>query len=126
LEDEGASVGIGNETRERRWATLLMGMAFCISPHESLHDYGTPLGRALAEAGWSELRFVRLLRSTGEALEVEVRRVAQYLASTSQAANWHDVARLLFCQSGDVAEDIRLSISRSYYGALYAKEKQEA
>ncbi len=123
LKRAGAPVGIGSETREHRWATLLMGMAFCISPHSNLHDYHVPLGRALAEAGWSELRFVQLLRAEGKALDVHVRRVAQYLASKSQKANWAHVADLLFNQSNEWAEKTRLSISRSYYGALYAKEQ---
>lgn len=125
-----APPGIDQRVWERRWATLLMGLAFCAD----LHDYKTPLGRALAEAGWSELRFVRLMRATDEQLETHVRRLAQFLASKAQKANWADVAWLLFCQSGDPskdlcrssekAEEIRLGISRFYYAALYAKEKQ--
>lgn len=113
------------ETWERRWATLLMGMAFCVSPSSNLHEYSVPLGRALFEAGWSELRFVRLLRARGEALEVELRRVAQYLASKSQPANWADMAYLLFYQHGSADEDIRLAIARDYYGARYRSEQQD-
>ncbi len=120
LEVGDAPGWIGQSTWERRWATLLMGMAFCTG----LHDYSASLGRALAEAGWSELRFVRLMRAEGDALEAEVRRIAQYLAGKSQRANWTDVARLLFYQSGETAQNIRLSIARRYYRALYAKEQQ--
>lgn len=125
LNQHDAPGWIGQETWERRWATLLMGMAFCVSPSSNLHEYDVPLGEALLNAGWSELRFVRLLRSEGEALEVELRRVAQYLASKSQPANWSDVAYLLFYQTGDTGEDIRLSIARDYYGARYAEEQSE-
>ncbi|NBB84656.1 MAG: hypothetical protein GVY12_00305 [Bacteroidetes bacterium] len=71
------------EQWERRWATLLMGLAFCAE----LHDYTRSLGSALAEAGYSELRLVRLLRAEGEQLEVHLRRLAQYPKSTSAA--WH-------------------------------------
>lgn len=151
LEQHEAPGWFGSGTREerqrmweRRWATLLMGMAFCARPQEAdrrkrhLHDYETPLGAALFDAGgsetragWSELRFVRLLRSSGEALEVEIRRVAQYLASKSQPANWADMARLLFNQPNDlsltardIAEKCRLSIARAYYGARYKSEQQ--
>lgn len=109
---------ISQKQWERRWATLMMGMAHCAG----LHEYEVPLGRALAEAGWSELRFVQLMRADDETLETTLRRVAQYLASKNQPANWTDVARLLFYQSGDAGEDIRLSISRSYYTMLYKKE----
>jgi CRISPR system Cascade subunit CasB len=104
---------------ERRWATLFMGMANC----SGLHNYSTSLGAALAEAGWSELRFVQLMRAKDETLETHLRRVAQFLASKNQEANWTDVARLLFSQSGDPGERIRLSISRDYYSRIYSKEQ---
>ena len=112
--------GLKESTYERRMATLAMGMAFCAR----LHDYHVPLGRALADAGWSELRFVRLMEARGEKLEVHIRRMAQYLASKSQAANWTDVAWLLLGQDWSTAEETRLRISRSYYGALYAREQE--
>jgi CRISPR system Cascade subunit CasB len=107
------------ETWERRWATLLMGMAHC----NGLHHFNIPLGKALAEAGWSELRFVQLMRSRDEMLEDHIRRVAQYLSGKKQSANWVDMAKLLFYQSGKTGEEIRLSISRTYYSTIYAKEK---
>lgn len=111
---------ISRETWERRWATLLMGMAHCAG----LHNYDISLGRALADAGWSELRFVQLMRATDETLETYLRRVAQFLSGKNQEANWTDVARLLFYQSGDASEKIRLSISRDYYSRLYKKEQE--
>ncbi len=103
---------------ERRWATLMMGMAHCAG----LHEYEISLGRALAEAGWSELRFVQLMRARDETLEKYLRRIAQFLSSKNQQANWTDVARLLFFQSGDATENVRLSISRDYYSAIYQQE----
>lgn len=112
---------IGQTKWERRWATLLMGMAHC----EGLHDYDVPLGQALAETGWSEMRFVRLMEADEETLPVLVRRMAEYLASKQQPANWEDVRRLLFYQSGETAEDVRLSIARSYYRTRHALEQDE-
>ncbi len=111
---------ISQEQWERRWATLFMGMAHCAG----LHNYSISLGAALAEAGWSELRFVQLMRAKDETLETHLRRVAQFLASKNQEANWTDVARLLFFQSGDAGERIRLSISREYYSRIYSKEQE--
>ncbi len=111
---------IRQEQWERRWATLFMGMAHCAG----LHSYNTSLGEALAEAGWSELRFVQLMRAKDETLETHLRRVAQFLASKNQEANWTDVARLLFYQSGDAGEKARLSISRDYYTKIYRNEQQ--
>lgn len=103
------------ERSEKNWSTLLMGMAIC----EGMHDYDISLGYALADAGWSELRFVQLMRAEGEVLERHVRRVAQYLKSKSQRANWADVARLLFNQENEFAGSVRLRISRDYYRRLY-------
>jgi len=111
---------IRQELWERRWATLFMGMAHSAG----LHNYSISLGAALAEAGWSELRFVQLMRAKDETLETYLRRVAQFLSSKNQEANWTDVARLLFFQSGDAGERIRLSISRDYYSRLYSKENE--
>ena len=111
---------IRQEHWERRWATLFMGMAHCAG----LHEYKISLGEALAEAGWSELRFVQLMRAKDETLETHLRRVAQFLASKNQEANWTDVARLLFYQSGDAGEKARLSFSRDYYSKLYKNEQK--
>lgn len=111
---------IGQEKWERRWATLLMGMAYC----NGLHDYKTPFGKALADAEWSELRFVQLLRSSDEKLEGQIRRLAQFLSSKEQKGNWAELAGLLFYQSGNAGEKVRLSLARSYYSALYAAEKE--
>lgn len=111
---------INQEEWERRWATLMMGMAYCTG----LHEYNISLGRALAEAGWSELRFVQLMRARGETLEKYLRRVAQFLSSKGQNANWADVAALLFFQSGSNGEEKRLHISRDYYRELYKLENK--
>lgn len=106
-------------TRERRWAVLLMTMT--LAPQ--LHQFEISLGRALADAGWSELRFVQLMRARDTQLAQHLRRVAQYLAGKNQQANWTDIALLLFYQSGEAAENIRLKIARNYYHALYKAEK---
>lgn len=114
---------IGQTKWEQRWATLLMGMAHCAG----LHDYDVPIGQALAEAGWSETRFVRLLEANEDTLPVLLRRMAQYLASKQQPANWDDVRRLLFSRENpfEDAEDIRLGIARPYYRTLHAQEQDE-
>ena len=104
---------------ERRWAPLFMGMAHC----NGLHNFNISLGEGLANAGWSELRFVQLMRAKGENLEIQLRRLAQFLSSKNQETNWTDVARLLFHQSGSYSESIRLSISRNYYTKIYSNEK---
>ena len=109
------------DRHERNWGLLLMGMAHCAG----LHDYDVPLGKALALAGWSELRFTRLMEADDETLPKLLRRMAQYLASKDQAANWADVAYLLF-SNGEAAHDTRLRIARAYYSTLYQQEQDDS
>ncbi|MFB6263812.1 MAG: type I-E CRISPR-associated protein Cse2/CasB [Bradymonadaceae bacterium] len=113
---------LSEDERETRWAALLMGMAMTTG----LHEFDRPLGSALAEAGWSELRFVRLMRADGERLIEEVRRMAQYLSSKEEAADWTDVGKIVFSQTGEYAEEYRRDVARDYYSALYRQENQEA
>jgi CRISPR system Cascade subunit CasB len=101
------------------WSNLLMGMAMTAG----LHDPSVPLGRALVHAGWSELRFVRLMEARGDNLVKNMRRLASFFASKSQQANWSDVAQLLLNQEEEWAEFHRRRIARSYYSALYQQEK---
>ena len=114
---------------ERKWAVLLMGMAHCAGSHNpeavtGLHDPKIPFGQAMAEAGWSELRFVRLLEANPEQLGTQLRRVAQFLSSEQQRADWEGAYWLLFGE-GETAERTRLRMSRSYYGTLYREKNEE-
>lgn len=120
LGQDEAPDGFAQTTWEQRWATLLMCMAHCAG----LHDYDVPFGQALAEAGWSETRFVRLVEAGEDTLPVLLRRMAQYLASKQQPANWEQARQLLFVQSGDAAEDVRLRVARLYYRTLHAQEDE--
>jgi CRISPR system Cascade subunit CasB len=108
---------------ERKWAVLLMGMAHCAGMHDGSKD-GVSFGRALAEAGWSEQRFVQLLETPPDRLGVQIRRVAQFLAAKNQSADWSGVYWLLFLK-GEKAEKTRLGLARSYYGTLYYQEKED-
>jgi len=114
--------GPKQDEKERLWAALLQGMAMTTG----LHDTNTPLGKALVQAGWSELRFVRLLQARGDGLVKEVRRLASFLASKSQMADWSDAAQLLLNQEGEWAEHHRRRIARKYYQELYQQEKDVA
>ena len=114
--------GPQQEEKERHWAALLQGMAMTTG----LYDPNVPLGKALVAAGWSELRFVRLMQARENDLFKEVRQLASFLASKSQTADWSDVAQLLFNQQGEWAERHRRRIARDYYHALYQQEKDTA
>lgn len=99
---------------ERRWVTLLRAMTMCQGQHNPNVRLGTVL--ALKNVRWAEMRFVRLMEAEGRELRTQVRYMAEYLASKGEAFNWTDVGKLLFFQDGDTAQNIRIGISRSYYG----------
>jgi CRISPR system Cascade subunit CasB len=120
-----APQGQDQDKYERKWAVLLMGMAHCAGMHDGRRrEDRISFGRALAEAGWSEQRFVRLLETPPDRLGVRIRRVAQFLSSKRQHADWKGVYYLLFMEE-DKAKDTRLYMARSYYGTLYRKEKDD-
>lgn len=116
----------GQADYERKWAVLLMGMAHCAGLHSDrkMDDRHVSFGRALAEAGWSEQRFVQLLETPPDRLGVQVRRVAQFLAAKNQRADWSGVYWLLFLKDKK-AEETRLRLARSYYGTLYYQAKED-
>lgn len=109
---------------ERRWAVLCSAMTRCRGQHDGRTDDGTRLGVALANAAWAEMRFVRLMEARERELETQVRHMAQYLASTGESLDWADVGRLLFFQNGDTAQNIRVGISRAYYGRQQVLEQE--
>ena len=60
------------------------------------HSFERSFGEALAETGYSEPRFVRLLRAEGHDLAREARVAAAWLAARADVkANWEQPARLL-------------------------------
>jgi CRISPR system Cascade subunit CasB len=102
------------DERERRWAALLSARAFLQG-----FSRGEPLGKALALAGFSELRFTRLLRAQEDNLLLEVRRVAQFLSVKAQAANWIDLVDLVLSQGrAPYEENVRRRIARDYFRNL--------
>lgn len=111
----------------RRWATLVMGMAHCAGLHErgNPYDRGEEFGETLYETGWAEARLVRLLETPPDRLHEPLRRLAQYLSSKGEAADWTAVARLLLDTDED-AEKTRLAIARGFYRAEYEDEKESS
>ena len=107
------------EEHERRWAIVLAAMARLVTRSGTqgriLHNKGVPIGRALAAAGYSELRLDRLFRADGEGLADEVRRLASFLSSKAVAGDLSDLAELVIHQQGDRAEKVRRSIARAYF-----------
>ena len=116
LEPAGWLSGDGprRDQSERRWGALLCGMAHTVG----LHQPGARLGRALAEAGYSELRLVRLLQSRGAGLLDTVRLTARFLAAKGQAVDWSELARLVLSDGQQHAESVRRGVSRDYFRNL--------
>lgn len=96
---------------ERRWKVVLNALAIL----QGLHDGNKPLGAALGETGFSELRLSRLLRAEDEALDAEIRAAARYLASKGRHANLVELAMLVLCPEGSQAEAVRRRVARAYF-----------
>ena len=103
--------GAARDAAERRWAVILNALGYL----SFLDTPRRPLGSALAEAGYSELRFIRLLRASDDALADTVRKAAQFLASKAEPANLADLADLVLSDGRPWAENVRRRIARSYY-----------
>jgi len=102
--------GDARDEDERRWSIVMAGMA------ELSHDSSQRLGRVLAETGFSELRFVRLLRAQGDAVADMVRGMARFVAAKGRSADWGTAAALVVC-AGTEAEAVRRRLARDYYGS---------
>lgn len=103
------------DTAERRWLALVAGMATA----RGLHRRGVRLGRALVDAGVSEMRFLRLLRRQGDALLDEVATLARLLTAKRQVVDWLDVVKLVLSDGRDDAETVRRNIARDYYRSAH-------
>ena len=106
---------------ERRWAAIVAGMAITVG----LHDPRRHAGAALAEAGYSELRFVRLLRARGEGLAAAVRSASRFLASKAVSFDWRDLAQLVLSEARADEEEARRHLARSYYRHQHHTERGE-
>lgn len=104
---------------ERRWTTILAGMA----EMAGLHSGGLSLGRALAgpsgsERLVSEARVLRLLQAHGESLLRLVRPVAHQLASRGARLDWTDLAHLVLSDGKESQDHVRRRIALDYYASL--------
>jgi CRISPR type I-E-associated protein CasB/Cse2 len=77
------------------------------------------LGHAAAEAGLAEMRFLRLLRDSGDTLAATVRGVVHSLASKNESIDWVDLARLVLSEGHDWGESVRRSLARDFYGRAH-------
>lgn len=84
---------------DRAWAAIFRAMVEC-APRPQGFD--TPFAAALAETGYSEARFIRLLRADEENLFRELRTAAVWLSRAGAKANWEDPAELVLGRVGEL------------------------
>lgn len=82
---------------DRAWSALIRAMVEMV-PHP--HSFDQPFGAALAKTGYSEDRFVRLLRAERDDMARELRVAGAWLARAGVKANWEQPAHLLLRNLG--------------------------
>jgi CRISPR system Cascade subunit CasB len=103
-----------------RWVFILHALALATSIERPAHDREIGFGRALAEAGVSELRFERLLTARGLALRDQIPRTARLLRANGQKGDFRAVWDLLASDDtsdGNCGGQIRARLARDYYVA---------
>lgn len=100
-----------------RWATVV----HCIAVGPKTNPPVTRgMGDALADAGYSESRFARLLSANGEAFRDQAILVARFLRAHDKPCSWLDLSELVLVESRSEkrAEQLRLNLARDYYRTL--------
>jgi CRISPR system Cascade subunit CasB len=111
------------EPQTEAWMTIAWGLATC---GQDSHDPQRPLGRALAEAGYSEGRLERLL-SAPEDVRVDLFMSAvRFLAAKGERFDWQDAAQFLLTRDVEKREVLHRRIAAAFYRYLpqetHAKE----
>ena len=119
LEEQLPAEPFAREDYETRWSAIVIGLSHL----GDLYRPGMRLGRTLAEAGFSDLRFSRLLRADTERLLDDLPMVARFLAAKSVPVDWTDAARLILSSDRSDEEKVRRNLARDYYSALARKRE---
>ena len=110
------------ESWQPDWRTIICALAI---QRDGGFDPGTPLGKALAQAGFSENRLERLLASRGDTLRTLALRAARQLAAKGISTDWRQLADLLFCRDVEIRERLNRRIAGDYYRAVQQQEREE-
>lgn len=117
LEDQLPGQVSARQEYETRWSAVIVGLAYL----GELHRPGMNFGQALVAAGFSELRFSRLLRADGDRLIDELPMLARFLAAKGVPADWVQPAWLILSADRTDEETTRRNLARDYYRALARK-----
>jgi len=93
------------------WRPIICALAI---QRDGGFDPTVSLGKALADARFSEQRLERLLAATDETLDALALRAARQIAAKGVACDWRQFAELLFSGS----DGVRSRIARDYYRSL--------
>lgn len=111
-----AHLPAGWERRQEIWQTLVAGLALM---YPQGHDAGRPLGRALAETGYTEPRLERLLTAQDDTRRTLLLRAIRFLRAKNASCSFTDLAHLL-----GLGGDPQLAcqrIARDYFRATSAQ-----
>ena len=109
--------GVADARHDRAWAGLIRAM---VEMGSSPHSFDLSIGKALAETGYSEARFVRLLRAEGKAVTRELRVVGAWLGHAGvKKVNWLQPASLFSWGPGmrSSRRAARHRLARDYFSA---------
>ena len=104
------------------WRTLICALAI---QRDEGFDPSSPLGQTFAEARFSEHRLERLLAATGETLHSLALRAARQVAAKGIAADWRQLADLLFSHNTEIREAVNRRIARDYYRTIQSQNREE-
>lgn len=97
------------------WRVVICALAI---QRDGGYNPGTPLGKALAEARFSESRLERLLAASNNTLRMLALRAARQVAAKGIACDWRSLAELVFARDPDFRERINIRIARDFYRSL--------
>jgi CRISPR system Cascade subunit CasB len=110
LDEDAPEAGRSRDALETQWAVVVAAMA---SAQGLLGD--VPLGLALARAGVTEMRVLRLLEARGPALADLVRGVVHQMVQRAERFDPNDLADLVLTNGTAGARAPRRRIARSFY-----------
>lgn len=110
---------------ESKWALILHGIALMTPTNAennsagTAHDGNNPVGQALYDAGYSEIRFNQLLTAREDMLQKLLVRTFRMVAAKNIAFNWREMTKFILNHGHDEAETqrSRRRLARGYYSA---------
>jgi CRISPR system Cascade subunit CasB len=105
-----------------RWAAVIQAIAIGAKPGEPASRESA--GKALAEAGYSESRFARLLAAGGSTLRAQIMLLARYMNGKQARFSWADLGELVLVEgwNGECADILRFRLARDYFRQLDTRQ----